>query len=129
MVIFIIFAVISIGYGMMIRSVASGSRFYLFWIMLGVFFLILAGGLTVWIGEYRNPATIGNLRFGEKVLASLFQSVTFRTAGFSTIPQQELTPFTCIAGLFYMFIGQTFHQLMIFIARLVYGYSRNNIPL
>ena len=45
MVIFIIFAVISIGYGMMIRSVASGSRFYLFWIMLGVFFLILAGGL------------------------------------------------------------------------------------
>ena len=30
---------------------------------------------------------------------------TFRTAGFSTVPQQELTPFTCIAGLFYMMIG------------------------
>ena len=74
-------------------------------VLTATLILILAGGLTVWIGEYRNPATIGNLRFGEKVLASLFQSVTFRTAGFSTIPQQELTPFTCIAGLFYMFIG------------------------
>ena len=67
--------------------------------------LIFTGWITVLVGEYNNSATIGNLRFGEKALVSLFQSVTFRTAGFSTVPQQELTPFTCIAGLFYMFIG------------------------
>ena len=74
-------------------------------VLIATLFLILAGWLTVMVGEYRNPATIGNLSGGEKALASLFQSVTFRTAGFATIPQQELTPFTCLAGLFYMFIG------------------------
>ena len=67
--------------------------------------LIVSGTIIVYLGEFRNPATIGNMSFGDKVLASFFQSVTFRTAGFSTIPQQELTPFTCIAGLFYMMIG------------------------
>ena len=68
-------------------------------------FLIITGWLTVLVGEYNNPSTIGEMPFGDKALASLFQSVTFRTAGFSTLPQQDLTPFTCIAGLFYMFIG------------------------
>lgn len=67
--------------------------------------LVISGTIIVFAGEFRNPATIGNMSFGGKVLASLFQSVTFRTAGFSTIPQQDLTPFTCIAGLFYMMIG------------------------
>ena len=67
--------------------------------------LIVSGTLIVYIGEFRNPATIGDMSFGGKALASFFQSVTFRTAGFSTVPQQELTPFTCIAGLFYMMIG------------------------
>ena len=74
-------------------------------VLVTTLILIIAGMLTVLIGEYHHPSTIGNLRFGEKVLASLFQSVTLRTAGFSTIPQQELTPFTCIASLFYMFTG------------------------
>ena len=68
-------------------------------------FLIFAGWITVFVGEFKNSSTIGDLHFGGKALVSLFQSVTFRTAGFSTVPQQNLTPFTCIAGLFYMFIG------------------------
>ena len=67
--------------------------------------LILSGTLLVYIGECRNPATVGGMSFGEGILASLFQSVTFRTAGFSTVPQQDLTPFTCFIGLFYMMIG------------------------
>lgn len=35
--------------------------------------------------EYNNPDTIGNLSFPSKVMASLFSSVTLRTAGFSTL--------------------------------------------
>lgn len=35
-----ILAILSVGYGLMIMSVASGSRFYLFWFVLGVFFLL-----------------------------------------------------------------------------------------
>ena len=67
--------------------------------------LIVSGALIVFAGEFRNLSTIGGMNPAEKVLASFFQSVTFRTAGFSTVPQQKLTPFTCIAGLFYMMIG------------------------
>ena len=67
--------------------------------------LLIAGFLMVMIGEFHNPGTIGDLPLPQKMLASMFQSVTFRTAGFSTIPQAKLTPFTCISGLFYMFIG------------------------
>ncbi len=67
--------------------------------------LIAAGFVIVLTGEFHNPLTIGGLSLGDKMLVSLFQSVTFRTAGFATVPQQALTPFTCIAGLLFMFIG------------------------
>ena len=74
-------------------------------VLTATLILIVSGTVIVYIGEFRNPATIGDMGFGEKILASLFQSVTFRTAGFSTVPQEALTPFTCVAGLFYMMIG------------------------
>ena len=35
----------------------------------------------------------------------MFQSVTFRTAGFATVPQDALTTNSCLVGLIYMFIG------------------------
>ena len=68
-------------------------------------FLILSGTIAVLILEYNNPETIGNMSFGDKVLNSLFQSVTFRTAGFASIPQQSMTDATCFMGCLYMFIG------------------------
>lgn len=67
--------------------------------------LILSGTALVYIGEFRNPGTIGNLPLHEQLLSCLFQSVTLRTAGFSTIPQQNLTPFSALTGLFFMFVG------------------------
>lgn len=67
--------------------------------------LILSGAAFVFAFEYHNPDTIGNMSLGDKILASLFQSVTFRTAGFCTIPQASLTNNTCLVGLIYMFIG------------------------
>ena len=67
--------------------------------------LILGGGLLVYILEYNNPETIGGMSPGGKVMNSIFQSVTFRTAGFASIPQQGLTDSTCMIGLVLMFIG------------------------
>ena len=67
--------------------------------------LILSGAALVLLFEYHNPETIGNMSLGDKILASLFQSVTFRTAGFATVPQAGLTDNTCLVGLIYMFIG------------------------
>nr|MCR4579402.1 Trk family potassium uptake protein [Treponema sp.] len=55
--------------------------------------------------EWNNPLTIGGLSLGNKILVSFFQSVTFRTAGFATIPQEALTPSTCLVGCIFMFIG------------------------
>ena len=67
--------------------------------------LLITGMLLVFIGEHDNPGTIGTMSLGDKLMTSLFQSVTFRTAGFATVPQQALSPFTCIGGLALMFIG------------------------
>ena len=69
------------------------------------FFLILSGAILVFLMEYNNPDTIGDMSLGKKILNSIFQSVTFRTAGFATVPQQSLTEGTALIGLFYMFIG------------------------
>ena len=35
--------------------------------------------------EFDNPATIGSLPLGEKVLVSFFQTVSMRTAGFASL--------------------------------------------
>lgn len=67
--------------------------------------LILVGTVVVFVFEYRNPATIANLSFGDKVLVSLFQSVTTRTAGFMTVPQESLKDATAFFSLLLMFVG------------------------
>lgn len=54
-------------------------------------FLLIFGTAIFLILEHDNPETLGNLSWHEKILASLFQSVTLRTAGFITIDQYSLT--------------------------------------
>ncbi|MBO4864288.1 MAG: potassium transporter TrkH [Eubacterium sp.] len=68
-------------------------------------FLILTGALGVFIMEYSNPDTIGNMSLGGKIINSIFQSVTFRTAGFAAVPQGNLTEATAVMGSLFMFIG------------------------
>lgn len=67
--------------------------------------LILGGALFVFAFEYANPETLGKLPFGSKIMAALFQSVTFRTTGFVTIPQSELQDGTLLLGTVLMMIG------------------------
>ncbi len=67
--------------------------------------LILAGTAAVFVFEYNNPLTIGNFSLFDKLQASLFQSVTTRTAGFATVPQEDLTNASALASLLLMFIG------------------------
>ena len=69
------------------------------------FALIAIGAIIVLCMEFDNEATIGNMGVGKKVLNSVFQSVTFRTAGFATIPQQGLKESTALIGSLFMFIG------------------------
>ena len=67
--------------------------------------LVLGGGLLILLFEYRNPLTIGNLSLFDKIQVSLFQSITTRTAGFATVPQENLTNGASILCLLLMFIG------------------------
>ncbi len=74
-------------------------------VLLVTAILITAGTFGIMIAEYNNPGTIGNMSFKDKFLNSIFQSVTFRTAGFSSVPQQNLTESSCVMGYVLMFIG------------------------
>lgn len=67
--------------------------------------LLISGFLFTFIFEYTNPSTIGNLSFSDKVLASWFQSVTLRTAGFNTIDLNALREQTKLFYILQMFVG------------------------
>lgn len=67
--------------------------------------LILAGALLIFAFEYHNPQTMDGYTLPQKIGASVFQSVTTRTAGFATIPQENLTNASSVVCLLLMFIG------------------------
>lgn len=67
--------------------------------------LLLLGWVSIFLLEYSNSNTIGNLTLPQKLLASLFQSVTTRTAGFLTFSQSGLRDSTVLICLMLMFIG------------------------
>ena len=67
--------------------------------------LIILGTVIFLICEWNNPNTIGNMSVGEKILNSLFQSVTCRTAGIATVEQSALTEISKITTMSLMFIG------------------------
>ncbi|QNB44925.1 Trk family potassium uptake protein [Thermanaerosceptrum fracticalcis] len=67
--------------------------------------LILLGALFIFALEYTNPKTLGSLDPVAKVLASFFQSVTPRTAGFNTVNLPDLRDTTVLVIIVLMFIG------------------------
>ena len=68
-------------------------------------FLILFGTVLIFIFEYNNPATMKNLSLPGKIMASMFQSVTTRTAGFETVAQGALSDASSLVSMFMMIIG------------------------
>jgi trk system potassium uptake protein TrkH len=68
-------------------------------------FLILFGALLVFVAEYTNDQTLGTLPFKDKIMASVFQSITARTAGYNTIDTASLQEGTLLAIIILMFIG------------------------
>ena len=73
--------------------------------MITTLILIFGGGALILLFEYHNPLTIGNLSLFDKIQVALFQSVTTRTAGFATVPQENLTNASSILCLLLMFVG------------------------
>ena len=69
------------------------------------FILLLLGTILVFIFEYNNPQTIGEMNFLDKLQVSFFQSVTTRTAGFASVPQENLTNATAFVSILLMMVG------------------------
>ena len=67
--------------------------------------LILVGAILIFIFEYSNPSTIGEMSLFDKIQVSFFQSVTTRTAGFATIPQENLTNASAAISVILMLVG------------------------
>ena len=67
--------------------------------------ILLFGTVTSLLTEFNNPATIGSLPLGEKVLVSFFQTVSMRTAGFASLDYTAVRPVTLFIYLLQMFLG------------------------
>lgn len=67
--------------------------------------LIVIGAILFFMLEFENPYTLKEKPISTKIIASLFQSVTPRTAGFNTIPINKLTQATLLILSILMFIG------------------------
>lgn len=78
-------------YSKLVLGITSGLIFF-----GTVFFL--------WV-EWGNPATLGDMNTGEKLLNALFQSVTLRTAGYATIDQGALTDSSAVLSAVLMLVG------------------------
>jgi trk system potassium uptake protein TrkH len=67
--------------------------------------LLVLGVLSVALLEWTNPRTLGDEPLGTKILMSLFQGVTPRTAGFATVTYSDMRDPTLAVQMALMFIG------------------------
>ena len=68
-------------------------------------FLLVLGTAFVFILEYNNPLTIGNINGGAKIFTALFTSATARTAGFNVLETGAMSYSTLVILMALMFIG------------------------
>lgn len=66
-------------------------------------FLIVGGAVAMFLAEIEGGAPWGDWHL--KLLASFFQSITCRTAGFNTVEISHLTNVTLVFMVFLMFVG------------------------
>lgn len=74
-------------------------------VLVATFLLIVIGWVVICLLEWNNPGTFGPLSIKDKLLGGLFQSVTLRTAGFSSIDQGALTESGKVFSMMLMLIG------------------------
>ena len=78
-------------------------RFHTRLVLTATVILLVAGTLAIWLLE-RNGA-LASLPAGQAALNALFQSVTARSAGFSTVPIEQFAYPSLFVLLLLMFIG------------------------
>ncbi|WP_050413610.1 TrkH family potassium uptake protein, partial [Clostridium botulinum] len=74
-------------------------------VLWATFLLLVVGTILMFIFESRNPGTMANMTFGNKILSSFFAAVTPRTAGFNSISTSDMTMAGKFLTIILMFIG------------------------
>jgi trk system potassium uptake protein TrkH len=74
-------------------------------VLTATLILLVSGTIFIYVLEHNNVTVMANDAQGTKILKSAFQSTTLRTAGFSTVEQQELTTAGKFVSICYMFVG------------------------
>lgn len=104
-----LFIVGGLGYGVLteVVRIRRWQRFSLHakLMLLGTTVLVAGSVLIFAALEWRNPGTLGPLGTGGKLMASWFQGVTPRTAGFNTVDMAQLEDSTTTMFLALMMIG------------------------
>ena len=67
--------------------------------------LIIVGGILILVLEYQNPDTLGSLSITDKIINSLFQSVSSRSSGFSSLNVGSTTESLNFLFTGLMFVG------------------------
>lgn len=73
-------------------------------VLISTAVLIVSGAVIFYLFE-ANRYSFSDLSAGGKILASIFQSVTARTAGFFTVPQSNLSDASKLFTMLLMFVG------------------------
>ncbi len=84
-----------------VKKLSLHSRVVL--MMTGI--LLIFGTLFFLLSEWKNPATLGNMDFGQKLMNAFFCSATARSVGFNSVPVSEMTDFSLFGTILLMFIG------------------------
>lgn len=92
------------------NDIASGRRFSQYTLHSKVVIvtssvLLVFGTFGFLLFEHGNPETLGNLSGGTKLLNAFFQSVTTRTAGFSTIKTEAMRDVSGLFAILLMIVG------------------------
>jgi len=74
-------------------------------VLVTTLLLTASGTILIFLFEYGNQKTLGSLSVWGKVLGSLYQAVTPRTAGSNTLAIGDLTHSTLFLMIIFMFIG------------------------
>lgn len=74
-------------------------------VLLSTAVLLVGGAVLIGIAEWNNPATLGSMDTPGKLLNAMFQSVTVRTAGFTSVDQAALTDGGKVISIILMLIG------------------------
>lgn len=83
------------------RRLSVNSKMVLF--MTGI--LIFCGTIVLFILEYNNAETIGNMNMGQKILNSFFSAISPRTAGMNSVSTDGMTISSKFVTIILMMIG------------------------